>query len=265
MRVKIDTAQGALENAIARHERFALNFGGGKDSHACLYLLRPWWSKLIVLWGNMGDPFPETIELMNDVRTKVGEFHEVRGNAKAAQEIAFPVDLVPVRATRIGRMIEPDATKVELRSRYECCAENLWFPLARASQQLGITLTIRGQRSDEGLKAPIKSGDVAPQYEVCFPLEDWTAADVYAYLEHEGVQLPETYRYARTSLDCMLCTAFVEDTKGRYEYLKRFHPEHAKEYQRRLRLIAKEQQAAMGAMWNALCDIDAADAARVAA
>lgn len=244
--MRVEAARAELGEKIARHTRFALHFGGGKDSLTCLYLLRPWWGQLVVMWGNMGDPLPETVALMDEVRGLVREFHEVRGNSFAEATAAYPVDLLPIRASALGRALEPEGSKVTLRSRYDCCWNNLWAPIAKAVREQGITLVIRGQRDSESLRAPTKSGDTDPRYaELCFPIQSWSAEDVHAFLKAEGVTLPRTYQYMRTSLDCMHCTAFMEDARGRVEYLRAFHPDVAVEYERRLSLIAAEQKVAI--------------------
>jgi 3'-phosphoadenosine 5'-phosphosulfate sulfotransferase (PAPS reductase)/FAD synthetase len=58
---------------IERHKpgKAVLQFSGGKDSLACLLLLRPWWDRLTVMWVNTGAAFPETLELMEAVRSRV--------------------------------------------------------------------------------------------------------------------------------------------------------------------------------------------------
>lgn len=240
-----DQARAKLQEALSAHAVVVLNFGGGKDSLACLYLLQHWWDRITVLWGNMGDPFPETVTLMKRVREMVGNFVEARGNARAATEHVYPVDLLPIRATALGRMFEPEGAQITLRSRFECCAENLFLPVGQATKDLGATLVIRGQRDSETLRSPLRDGVALQGVELCLPIQDWSEADVFAYLALEGVELPRSYEYTKTSLDCMHCTAFGEEAHGRYRYLAEHHPEVANEYARRLELIAGEQIAAM--------------------
>lgn len=237
----IEAARKGIEQAIEGHERFALQFGGGKDSLACLYLLKPWWGRLIVLWGNMGDPFPEALEQMAEVRGLVKEFHEIKGHSRETTAKAYPVDLLPARATELGRALEPEGSKITLRNRFECCWENFWLPMTQSVKHLGITLLIRGQRDSEYERAPIDRDSRDPSgAQIHLPLKSWSREQVFEYLEGEGVKLPRTYQYIKTSVDCMLCTAWIEDGRGRLDYLRKFYPEIAKEYERRILAIAHE-------------------------
>ena len=47
------------------HERVALELSGGKDSVACLYLLRHQLHKITVYWLNTGDAYPETLDVIH--------------------------------------------------------------------------------------------------------------------------------------------------------------------------------------------------------
>lgn len=238
---KVSESKRLIDDAVIRHERFALQFSGGKDSLACLYLLKPWWDKLIVLWNNMGDPYPETIEQMEGVKKLVKEFYEIKGNSKASTYNAYPVDLLPMRATELGRALEPDGANITLRSRFDCCWENFWLPMTNAVKELGITLLIRGQRDSEAERAPINEDSRDPSgAEILLPLKKWEYTEVFHYLDAEGVEIPRTYQYIGSSVDCMMCTAWTEDARGKVEYLRRFHPAQATEYERRMRVIAVE-------------------------
>lgn len=242
----VAAARERLAEAFDAGTRVALEFGGGKDSHACLYLCRPWWDRLIVLWGNPGDPFPETVELMERMRGLVGTFHEVRGNSREEAARAYPVDLLPIRATPLGRWLQPEGSRVTLRSRSDCCGSNLWLPMARAKAALGIEVVIRGQRESEYLRSPLRDRATrAGAPALCLPIETWSEADVYAYLAAEGVALPRSYDFVATSMDCMRCTGYMEEARGRMAYLRKFHPEVAREYRDRLALITAEQAHAI--------------------
>jgi 3'-phosphoadenosine 5'-phosphosulfate sulfotransferase (PAPS reductase)/FAD synthetase len=236
----VETAHAEISAAI-EGRRFALQFSGGKDSLACLQLLKPWWDRLIVLWSNMGDPFPETVEQMQGVRKLVAEFHEIRGNSFDEASRAYPVDLLSLRATPLGRTLEPDGAKVTLRNRYDCCWSNSWLPMTNAAKALGIELLIRGQRDSESERAPIQKDSRDPSgAAILLPLKLWQQEDVFSYLKQEGVTLPRTYQFIRSSVDCMHCTAWLGDKRGKLEYLRRFHPVVAQEYEKRLALIGDE-------------------------
>ena len=249
-------ASEILASAIKRHDRFALQFSGGKDSLACLYLLKPWWDRLIVLWGNAGDEYPETREQMEQLKVCVAEFHEIRGYAALDNAKAFPVDLLPIKATELGRMIEPDAGPL-MQSRYDCCWRNIYAPMTAKVKELGITLLIRGQRDDESQRAPIENGSLDPSgAEICLPIHDWTKVGVMAYLKEVGAPIPRQYQYGMASLGCMHCTAYTADSANKLLYLHDFHREAAKEYLRRMEMIRDEQAKMLRLVDIALCNID---------
>ena len=62
-----------------RHDRVALQISGGKDSLAVLHAMQPWWDRLCVFWTNPGNPFPETVALMEKIKAEVPFFGEVAG------------------------------------------------------------------------------------------------------------------------------------------------------------------------------------------
>jgi 3'-phosphoadenosine 5'-phosphosulfate sulfotransferase (PAPS reductase)/FAD synthetase len=240
-RSKRSRSESKLSNWLAQHKRAALQFSGGKDSLAVLHLLKPHWDRLIVLWGNPGGEFPETVEQMARVKAQVAEFHEVRGNSE--KETAYPVDVLPVRCTPAGIAVEPDAKQPPLQSRFDCCFRNFWLPMSQKVKELGITLLIRGQRRQEFLRAPIVEGSRDPSgAEIVLPIDDWTTGDVFAYLHEENVELPPFYRYMKAGPKCMTCTAWLKDQKGKDVYLKKYHPEVHKEYQRRMRVVREQIQ-----------------------
>lgn len=242
--VLIDAARRELSDAMATHKRPALQFSGGKDSLACLYLLRPYWDRLTVIWANAGDPYPETRELMDTVRPLVAAFHEVQGAAAMNGVIqAFPVDMLPIPSSPVGRAVEPHKNTFTLHSRYECCIHNFWQPMLEATRTLGVDLLIRGQRDSESKRAPFSSGavdEIGTRY--LLPLQHWSKEDVFAFLWAEGVDIPRQYAYGLPSLDCMHCTAYLDESGNKLKYLRDFHPGVAEEYERRLLLIHGEQE-----------------------
>ncbi|VWC29859.1 phosphoadenosine phosphosulfate reductase [Burkholderia lata] len=257
----VDVALGDIERAMTTHKRVALTFSGGKDSLACLYLLRPWWDRVIVLWANAGDPYPETIEQMERIRRLVPNFVEVKGPGyvwRHGPEQTFPADMMPLSATPAGRMAEASAPKFKIHSKFDCCWSNWWLPLHNAINAHGVDLLIRGDRADEKLtNNALLNGEPDPNGGAyLFPLRDWSREDVFAYLRAEGVEVPRSYGYGLGSLDCMHCTAWLNESGNKLRYLRDFHPEAAFEYERRLRMIHDEQERHMRLTKIALGDLD---------
>lgn len=202
--------------------RTVLQFSGGKDSLACLYLLEPRWSEITVAWVNTGAAFPETIALMERVRTQVPHFLEIAAEQSIERD-GYPADVLPIAATSAGHLFEGE-TGPRFQSRYSCCAAALWAPMQKAMRELEATTIIRGQKLSDAKKTPIRSGQVVEGITYEFPLEDWTDADVRHFLAEKKVSLPENYRYMSTSLDCWNCTAYLSENAGRLQYLQERHP-----------------------------------------
>lgn len=212
-----------ITHHLSRHERAVLHFSGGKDSLACLHLLRPWWDRVDVLWGNPGAALPETYRFMTAIRQMVPNFHVAFGEQPdwlAAHGI--PVDVLPVRSGP-GRSFV-DVPGMRMQSFVDCCAHNLWAPMDRMTRALGATLVIRGQRDGDALKAPIRSGHVEDGITYCLPIQYWTDDDVMAYLRDVGAELPPTYAAGvKHSVDCWNCTAYGHQAE-RFAYLREKHP-----------------------------------------
>jgi phosphoadenosine phosphosulfate reductase len=212
----------------------ALQFSGGKDSLATLYLMREHWDKLRVYWMNTGDPFPETLELVARVRAMVPHFTEVKGDVhKLIAERGIPTDLLPATSTPFGIMVS--GRGVKMQERYACCRAALMEPMHQRMKDDGITTIIRGQKSVDSLKGPYRSGDVADGFTFVYPIEGWSDEQVFNYLTSEGIELPRFYQTMKSSPDCLNCSAWWGE--GRAQYLKDNHPAAHALYKQRLKAI----------------------------
>lgn len=224
-----------MNDILDRHEHIALQVSGGRDSLAVLYLMRPYWGRLTVYWLNTEDTFPETAAIMGQVRTMVPRFIEIGGDQPGVvAQFGLPSDLAPASHTPIG-IIGGDSDGPLIQDRYSCCARVVMLPLHQRMVADGITLVIRGQKAEDKLKAPIRSGQVDLGIEYLFPIEDWSSAKVMAYLRAEGAPIPRFYEMLDGAPDCMTCSAYWE--QGAAKYLKRYHYTHYQEVQRRLDTI----------------------------
>lgn len=223
-----------IQTPIDRHAVSVLQFSGGKDSLACLHLLRPFWDRLVVMWCNTGDAFPETVEQMREIERMVPRFIEVNTDARAQiTQYGWPVDIMPVNRGAVGRAIEGHAKQM-MQPYTTCCGANKWHPMDAAARDLGATLVIRGQRNSERMKAPIRSGATYDGIEYWFPIEAWSEKNVFAYLHGINVPAPAHYAHTGTSLDCMHCTAWIGDAGRTIRWMRDAHPAEYGEVARRL-------------------------------
>jgi phosphoadenosine phosphosulfate reductase len=200
-----------------------LQFSGGRDSLACLYLLEPRWDEITVAWLNTGAAFPETLEQMEAIRALVPNFVEIAGK-QSIETDGYPADVLPIASTSIGQQFEGQRP-LRFQSRYACCAAALWIPTQQAMKDMGATVVIRGQKKADSRKTNIPSGTVIEGIRYEFPLEDWTDERVTDYLASRGVELPANYRYMNTGLDCWNCSAYLDDNVGKFDYMRERHPE----------------------------------------
>lgn len=232
------TETDPVASAFARHERVGFQFSGGRDSTAALYLLRDYWPRMTIYHLDTGDQFPETQEVVRLVEAEAGPMTRIVTDVKKSRvDFGLATDLVPVDNTQVGRLLSGRAAK--LVSRYDCCAKNLMLPMHQRILDDGITLLIRGQRDDEYVKQPMRSGDVEGGLEVLYPIQDWSGALVSSYLKENGHPIAAFYeRGARRAPECMGCTAWWDE--GRAQYMRDHHPEAYKDYAKNMKMIRLE-------------------------
>lgn len=229
---------------LDRHAKIVLQFSGGKDSIACLLLLREHLDRMVVVWMNPGDALPEHRAQMALVRAFCPHFIEVGGDRDAqVAQYGYPVDVLPIRnSVRAQYLIGHDRPR--LQSFMECCQENMLIPMQRAMQQMGATLIIRGQKNADASKSPVRSGDVVEGVEYWFPIQEWDDAQVLDFIGDSDL-LPAHFEHGQTSLECWSCTAYMQDHKWKLPYLDQHHQDKAAEVRRRLIAIKKEVFADM--------------------
>lgn len=200
-----------------------LQFSGGKDSLACLYLLEPEWDDLTVAWVNTGAAFPETLKQMDEIKALVPHFVEIQSQ-QSIEHNGYPVDVLPIASTDVGQQFAGVHGRM-FQSRYACCGSALWGPTQRAMKQLDATVIIRGQKRVDQRKSNIESGTVIDGVRYEFPLQMWTDQDVLHYLVSRGIELPANYATMKTGLDCWNCTAYLDENAGKLDYMRQHHPE----------------------------------------
>lgn len=211
----------------------ALAFSGGKDSLACWYLLKD--ENPIVLWVNTGKAYPETLKIIDMVRSQ-SQFIEIESDQdRHIAENGLPSDVVPIDCTLLGMQITGERP-VKVQSYLGCCHDNIARPLMDAAKKLGVTKLIRGQRLDEAHKSPARDGDMFEGIQFIQPIEHWSKEDVFAYLETK-MELPEHLFLNHSSLDCYDCTAYVGASSDRVEWMKTKHPDLYGKYIAKMELL----------------------------
>lgn len=206
---------------LPANRRIALSFSGGKDSAACLKLLRPQLKNVTVVWCNPGNPFPALRSYMDRIAASVPNFVEVTGDLPAFQrQFGYAVDTLPVWNTALGKEVTGSSSPYSFTSPFHCCQENMWLPLQRYLEANHFDCIIRGQKKSD--KKQNRTAQVEARHqgiEFLYPLEDWTDAEVMAYLGPDDV--PPFYADgAASSQDCRTCLAYEEDNPQRLHFLK---------------------------------------------
>ncbi len=219
----------------------ALAFSGGKDSMACLHLMKDQLD--CAIYVDTGYSYPETRQMVEYAKTFLPV--HVIGTDRKGQNAhwGIPADVVPVNWTLPGQHVT--TTKpVMVQSYMQCCWENISGPLLNAAIRLGVTELVTGQRNDEGHKALIRNGDVHDGITRVHPIEDWSTAKVLDYLDQVMPLVPPHYVLNHSSLDCYDCPAFAHETTDRVAWTAQHYPAFHVEHQARSQAIHQALQEA---------------------
>jgi 3'-phosphoadenosine 5'-phosphosulfate sulfotransferase (PAPS reductase)/FAD synthetase len=228
-------------SALDRHEHIALSLSGGKDSLACLYLLRPHMHRITAYHRDTGDLLPEVREIVAEARGMCPNFVHLQGDVMAwHREHGLPTDLLPHSAEHIGQAMGEGQRLV---TRYTCCYGNLMAPLFDRIRADGNTLLIRGTKRVDMKRLPMASGDVVDGLELLLPLQEWSNTDVFEYLRREGAPICRIYEYVTNAPECARCPAWWGEKRA--AYLRRFHPDLFADYRTRLQAVWREIDPAL--------------------
>lgn len=207
----------------------ALAFSGGKDSMACLHLLRDELDCLIHV--DTGFSYPETRALVNEASKMVMTYivHSKREAQNALE--GLPADVVPIDWTRFGQQFS-GIKEVTIQSYLGCCFENINRPLWHEALKLGVTHLYFGQRADESKIAPWRDGTIINGILRLHPINGWTAQQVMDFLATK-MSVPPHYLIEHSSLDCYDCTAYRAHSHDRVAWTKERYPIFHQAYETR--------------------------------
>ena len=152
------------------------------------------------------------------------------------EKTGYPSDLVPTNCSPSGVMIGLSDRRIV--DRFDCCINNIMGPMHARMVADGITLVIRGAKRADFKRMPAENGPTGLGYDLLLPLLEWSHEDVFAYLREVGAPVCRVYEAKVNAPECATCTGWWEE--GRAAYLGKYHPELAKEYQRKLGIVMKE-------------------------
>ncbi len=214
-----------------------MHFSGGKDSLACVHLMRANWDKITLYHVDTGDLLPEIREIVDAVANMVPRFVRIHtDSAQWMRDIGLPSDLVPTTSTRAGLAI--GASEQRIVDRFDCCASNIMAPLHEKMLQDGITLVVRGTKRADLVRLPAEGGPTGMGYDLWLPLLDWSHDDVFAYLREVGAPICRVYEHKVNAPECATCPAWW--TEGRAAYLKQHHPSLYATYRAKLERVSRE-------------------------
>lgn len=240
-------------SALERHDKIALNFSGGKDSLATVYLLRDYLDRITIYHLDTGDLLPETRAVVAHVKAMAPNFVHIQGNVEGFVRVyGLPSDMVPHSAHPIGQAMGEAVTP--LVGRYDCCWHNIMAPVYQRVLEDGNSLVIRGTKRVDMRNLPVASAGVEQGVEFLYPIQEWSNDEVFAYLREVGAPISRVYDNVVNSPDCARCTAWWSERRA--AYLREHHPALYEDYRHRLALVAQELVRPMNHLRRELKEMD---------
>jgi phosphoadenosine phosphosulfate reductase len=145
----------------------------------------------------------------------------------------LPTDLLPHTAHLVGQLMGEGPRLV---ARYDCCWANLMSPIYDRIKADKNTLVIRGTKRSDMARLPVSSGDTDGGLTFLYPLQDWTNAQVFAFLREQGAPVSRIYDHVENSPECARCSAWWGEKRA--SYLREHHPQLYQDYGHRLKAVA---------------------------
>jgi phosphoadenosine phosphosulfate reductase len=221
--------------------KHVLALSGGKDSMACLFLMKDQLD--CAIYVDTGYAYPETQAVIELAATYLPVLRlHVDREANHRLE-GFPSDVVPVEWTPIGQAVT-HAKPYRIQSSLQCCLDNIAKPIIAKAQELGATHLVCGLRLEETYKATSRHGDVVEGLVRVHPVEAWTAQQVLDYLATQ-MDVPAHFFLNHSSLDCYDCTAFHHASQDRLAWTKDRYPHYYAAYAHKHNAILAAVEASL--------------------
>ena len=203
-----------------------LALSGGKDSMACLFLMKE--ELDCAIYVDTGYAYPETHAMIDLAETLI-PVHRVRVDRDADFAMhGLPADVVPVEWTVTGQAIAGPKPYL-IQASLQCCFDNLSRPLLNKAKDLGATHIVYGQRNEETHKSPARNGTIFEEMTRVHPIEGWSREDVLLFLK-KHIDVPNHYYLTRSSLDCYDCPAYYGVSQDLHRWTKEHHPDYYAAY-----------------------------------
>jgi phosphoadenosine phosphosulfate reductase len=196
------------------HERAILQWSGGKDSTALLYLSRPWLDRIQVVLADPGALFPHMRGFIRRTCDRLGIDLTVISAMESLdsyhRRLGLPSDIVPFWSSPAGRVLVQDQDRTPLQEPLRCCYARIMAPFVEHIRNSGVTLVLRGSKAADD-RVGVPDGFVEDGVEYRSPLWHWSHEQVFAYLRGQGVEPPPHYAAGGQidSLDCWCCTGHL--------------------------------------------------------
>lgn len=207
-----------------------LAFSGGKDSMACLHLMKD--TLACAIYVDTGKSYPETMEMVRYAETILPVIIVKTDQEAQNNREGLPADVVPIDWTRHGQLVTKPK-QIMIQSYLSCCFENVSYPLFAKAKEIRATEIVYGQRDDDDHKASAQHGQVIDGITRLHPIANWSSFKVLEYLA-TVMEVPEHYTIKHSSLDCYDCTAYRSDSSDRIRFTRKHHPDFYDQYLQRM-------------------------------
>ena len=263
----LEHAEFIITKIMSLHERIVMWCSGGKDSLTLLHLLRQWTNRVCVLFNDVDGEWPGVRENLEQCLQQwsfpdARVIHPFITYDEYVARYGYPMEIVPSVMDGTGLESPFYVGGHKVSSWVHCTVQRFVLPLLAASVELKADAVVTGSRASDapafGRMGAILDSRANSGFIRYNPLIQWTADEVYAYIDTHGIPLPPHYAWKRKATydvpDCMACTWFPQHwavLKARYPAVYAAHwpkvapvyaavAQHLTDYQASLKTLPEE-------------------------